>query len=112
MDVPIVAIGVGTRQGRPIPEGVSFWGEQVYKKDQSGNTVISRLDERALQKIAEITGGAFVHGDSLQGLASIDKALSGLTRTEMKGKGVVRRQELAPSLGAWAAGALLLSALI
>jgi hypothetical protein len=59
-----------------------------------------------------MTGGVFVQGDSSQELSTIDDALSGLTRTAMKGKGAVKRHELAPSLGAWAAGVLLLSCLI
>jgi Ca-activated chloride channel homolog len=112
MNVPIVTVGVGTRRGRPIPDGVSFWGEPVYKRNESGNVVVSRLDEKTLNKIADMTGGVFVQGDSPQELASVDEALSGLARTEIKGKGAVKRHEMAPSLGAWAAGALLLSCLI
>ena len=112
MNVPIVAVGVGTRRGRPIPDGVSFWGEPVYKKDPSGGIVVSRLDEKTLKQVADMTGGVFVQGDSSEELSSIDDALSGLARTEMKGKGAVKRHELAPSLGAWAAGALMLSCLL
>lgn len=112
MKVPIIAVGVGTRQGRSIPDGVSFWGEPAYKKDRAGNTVISRLDEQTLTKIAEMTDGVFVHGDTPEGLDSVEKALNGLEKTEMKGKGILRREELAPSLGGLAAGILLLSSLI
>lgn len=112
MGVPVVAVGIGTRQGSPIPDGVSFWGEPVYKKDQAGNVHISRLDEGTLKKIAQLTGGTYVQGDSPENLASIEGCLDRLQKTEMKGQGAMRRQELAPSLGAWSAGALLLSALI
>jgi|SRR5579872_5606953 len=110
--VPIVAVGIGTRQGRPIPDGASFWGEALYKRNRSGNVVVSHLDEQTLQKIGDATNGAFIHGDSSEGLDSIEKTLSGLQKTEMKGQGAVRREELAPSLGVFSAGALLLSALI
>ena len=110
--VPIVVVGVGTRQGRPIPEGASFWGEAVYKRDQSGNIRISRLDEKTLARIAKMTGGDVIHGDSPESLDSIGKTLQGLQQTSMKGKGATRRQELAPSLGVIAAGALLLCALL
>jgi Ca-activated chloride channel family protein len=112
MKVPIVAVGVGTRQGRPIPDGVSFWGEAVYKRDRSGNVRVSRLDEEALAKIADITGGRVVHGDSPENLSAIGKTLEGLKQTSLKGKGAVRRQELAPSLAAGAAAALLLCVLL
>ena len=110
--VPVVAVGIGTRQGRPIPDGASFWGEALYKKNRSGNIVVSHLDEQTLKKIADSTNGIFIHGDSESGLNSIEKTLDNLQRTEMKGKGAVRREELAPSLGIFSAGALLLSALI
>jgi Ca-activated chloride channel homolog len=110
--VPIIAVGMGTRQGRPIPDGVSFWGEPVYKKDGSGSIHISQLDEKTLEKIAEMTGGAFIHGDNEEGMASIQKALDGLQKTEMKGQGAMRRQELSPFLGKLAVAVLLLSFLI
>ena len=53
--VPVVAVGIGTRQGRPIPDGASFWGEALYKKNRSGNIVVSHLDEQTLKKIADST---------------------------------------------------------
>jgi Ca-activated chloride channel family protein len=111
-NIPILAVGIGTPQGSPIPDGVSFWGESVYKKDASGNVHISHLDEATLRKIAELSGGSFVQGDNEAGLASIGGVLDKLQKTEMKGQGAMRREELAPSLGAWSAGALLLSVLI
>jgi Ca-activated chloride channel family protein len=111
-NVPVVAVGIGTRQGRPIPDGASFWGEALYKKNRSGNIVISHLDEQTLKKIANSTNGMFIQGENENSLESIGKTLDGLQRTEMKGKGAVRREELAPSLGVFSAGALLLSALI
>lgn len=112
LKVPIVAVGIGTKQGNPIPDGVSFWGEEEYKTDQSGHVHISRLDEATLKNIADLTHGTFVQGDNTENLASIEGVLDNLQKTEMKGKGVMRRKELAPSLGAWSAGAILLSALI
>ncbi len=112
MKVPVVTVGIGTRQGSPIPDGVSFWGEAVYKTDRAGNVHISHLDEGTLKNIADLTGGTFVQGDNTENLASIEGALDGLRKTQMKGQGVMRRKELAPALGAWSAGALLLSVLI
>jgi len=110
--IPILAVGMGTRQGRPIPAGVSFWGEPVYKKDPSGNVHVSHLDEGTLQKMADMTEGVFIHGDTGEELASIRGALNKLEQSEMKGKGGMRRKELAPSLSLGAAAVILLSALI
>jgi Ca-activated chloride channel homolog len=110
--VPIVAVGIGTPQGKPIPAGASFWGEAMYKKNASGEVHISKLDEKTLQKVADLTGGVFISGSDSDNLGSIDGALSGLQKTEMKGQGAVRREELAPPLGWLAAGTLLLSAFL
>ncbi len=110
--VPIITVGMGTPQGKPIPDGVSFWGEPTFKKDASGEVHISQLDEKTLQKIAGTTGGLYVPGDSNEDLGAINAALENVQKTEMKGQGTVRREELAPSMGWMAAGTLLLSALL
>lgn len=110
--IPILSVGIGTRQGKPIPDGASFWGEALFKKDPAGNVHISHLDEGALRKIADLSGGVFVQGESNEALGSIQGELDNLQKTEMKGKGTMRRQELAPSLGAGSALALALSFLL
>ncbi len=58
-DVLIYTIGFGTAEGEPIPE-TNAAGEVIgYKKDQSGNVVLSQLDEKALQEIASIGSGRY-----------------------------------------------------
>ncbi len=53
--VRVYTIGIGSEAGAPIPEiGGGF------AKDQNGNVVLSRPDERALQALASETGGMFV----------------------------------------------------
>lgn len=44
-------LGVGTPEGAPIPSGTGF------VTDRSGNVVIARLDEAALQRVAQAGGG-------------------------------------------------------
>jgi Ca-activated chloride channel family protein len=112
MGVPIVAVGIGTPQGRPIPDGASFWGEALYKKNRSGEVHISKLDEKTLQKAASLSGGVFVAGDNNNNLGAIDSELDNLQKTEMKGQGAVRREEFAPALGWISAATILLSGLI
>lgn len=59
--IRIVTIGVGTAAGGPIPEkrnGVI----QSYKKDRSGETVITRLDEATLKEIASEANGRYIDG--------------------------------------------------
>lgn len=53
--VKIFAIGIGQETGVPIPDP-----EGGFKKDPRGEVAISKLDEKTLQEIALLTGGAYV----------------------------------------------------
>lgn len=59
------AIGVGTREGKPLelPEEETGAG-LVYKKDQDGNVVVSRLMEEALESLSRKTGGLYLRAES------------------------------------------------
>jgi Ca-activated chloride channel family protein len=57
--VKIYTIGFGDTEGQPIPETNSL-GEPVgYKKDRNGQVVLSKLDEKTLQLIAETGNGRY-----------------------------------------------------
>lgn len=53
--IKIFSIGVGDLQGAPIPDE-----NGGFKKDPSGNIILSKVDEKGLEKLAAITGGAYV----------------------------------------------------
>jgi Ca-activated chloride channel family protein len=53
-NIPVFTIGAGSVDGAPI-----VLSDGTIIKDQSGNTVISSLDESTLQRVAERTGGAY-----------------------------------------------------
>ncbi len=55
--VKIFVFGIGDPFGGPIPAGNDQGG---FKKDNSGNLVLSKLDEKTLQDIAMETGGGYV----------------------------------------------------
>ena len=58
--VRIYTIGVGSESGVPIPLQKS--GDNiVYKKDQNGNLVMTRLNPVILEKIALESGGKYFH---------------------------------------------------
>jgi Ca-activated chloride channel family protein len=56
--IKVHTIGVGSRDGAPIPIGQER-GRPVYLEDDKGNRIISRFDENNLNWIAESTGGKF-----------------------------------------------------
>jgi len=55
----IYTIGVGTEGGAPVIRPTNYGGE--YVRDPQGNIVSSKLDESRLRKVAEITGGFYLH---------------------------------------------------
>ncbi|RUA03168.1 MAG: hypothetical protein DSY89_01305 [Deltaproteobacteria bacterium] len=65
----IYTVGVGTRAGELIPDAKNRGN---FIKDESGNFIRSRLDEKTLKKIAELTGGMYVPLGSMgQGFTTI-----------------------------------------
>lgn len=57
--IPVLTVGVGTPNGEPIPVFDEQGRLAGYKKDRSGDVVLSRLDEDTLREIASITGGTY-----------------------------------------------------
>ncbi len=55
--VKIFAIGIGQESGAPIPDAEQGRG---FKKDSSGEVILSKFNEPLLQKIALQTGGTYV----------------------------------------------------
>lgn len=60
--IVVHTIGMGTPQGGPIP---IMRGKQVtgFRKDREGSTVITRLDEEMLRRIASAGGGSYVRAN-------------------------------------------------
>lgn len=78
--IPVMAVGVGTPGGKPIPVRDEKGGRTGYKKDRAGNVVLSRLDEATLREVAERTGGRYFPA-TLQG-REVDLILQDLSRIE------------------------------
>lgn len=58
--IPVHVIGVGSTQGTLIPEYKN--GQPAgYKKDQTGNPVLTKLNDDALKQIATAGGGKYIH---------------------------------------------------
>ena len=61
--ITIISIGVGSEKGGPIPlkrNGIV----QSYKKDKSGETVITRLNRENLETIAKNANGSYIDGSN------------------------------------------------
>ncbi len=87
--VMINTVGIGSQEGATITDPQT--GE--LKKDESGNIVVSKLDEETLKKIASVSHGIYHHLDnseeavaSVKGqLSKIEKSVSGdVSRMDFK----------------------------
>jgi len=58
----IHTIGIGSTEGVPVPQIIG--GKKEFLKDVDGNTVITKLDEEILKKIAVATGGNYVRASN------------------------------------------------
>jgi Ca-activated chloride channel homolog len=59
--IRIFTVGVGTKEGSEIPLDAA---RKEFVRDANGNVVRSRLDENRLRRIAEETGGFYIHLDT------------------------------------------------
>ncbi len=79
--IKVYVLGIGLPEGAPIP----MPGASGYMLDQSGNTVISKLNEQMCREIAEAGQGAYIYVDNS---SSAQTALSGyvdkLAKKEME----------------------------
>ena len=75
--IRITTIGVGTEEGAPIPE--YYFGQLMgYKSDIYGETVVSKLQTKALRTIASSTGGNYLEGNNLEN--TVDQLITELHR--------------------------------
>jgi len=104
MGVKLYAIGLGSPDGAPIPLFDSRGNQVGFKKDKSGNIVLTKLDEETLKQIASAGGGEYYRGSNYEDyLDKIYKELSQLDKTEFGVKKVTDYEDrfyyfLAPAI--------------
>ncbi len=87
-NLKIFTVGIGTPDGELIPMNDSLGNTMEYKKDGAGKTVVSRLDETALMKIAGRTGAAYLrYTGPDEAAVEIRKAIDSLDMEKTKGRG-------------------------
>jgi Ca-activated chloride channel family protein len=85
--VRIYTVGIGTPGGEPIPEFDDNGRQTGFKKDQSGQVVLSKLDEVTLQKIALATEGLYFRaGPAQMELDELFAELAKLEKKELEGR--------------------------
>jgi Ca-activated chloride channel family protein len=91
--VQVLTVGVGSESGEPIPL-FNRRGEFVdYKKDVTGETVITRMDRTGLTAIAEATGGEFFHQPRGVAMGQVVERIDRLQKSELESRVTVRYDE-------------------
>ncbi len=109
----VLAIGIGSDTGEPVPI-LNRNGEVAgYKKDEAGVTVISHLDRAGLTRIASATGGEFFTEPRGVAMAEVVKIIDTLQKSELESRVTMKYGEsyqpfLAVGLGFLVLGFLLL----
>jgi len=84
--IKIFTIGVGLEKGGPIPikrNGVV----QRYKKDNQGNTVITKLNKTTLKEIAEKANGVYIEGrNTAKVVEEVTTILQNMDKKEFEAK--------------------------
>jgi Ca-activated chloride channel family protein len=82
----VLAVGIGSDTGEPIPV-LNKNGDVVgYKKDESGVTVISRLDRAGLLGIASSTGGEFFTEPRGVAMEQVVRIIDSLQKSELESR--------------------------
>ena len=83
--IRIYTIGMGLPDGAPIPEYNQYGRMVGYKKDKNGNTIVTRLDEDMLRRIADAGAGMYVRANNSNvGLEKIYDDISKMDKTEIE----------------------------
>ena len=92
--IRVYTVGIGSKSGEPIPI-LDHEGHVVgYKKDEAGNTVLSRLDPKVLEQLAKITGGRYIHAtDGSIGMSKVIHDLDHLQKAEFESRMTTRFED-------------------
>jgi len=87
MGIFVHTIGMGSAEGGPIPIKNRYGSITSYQKDNSDNTVITKLNEEMLKEIAASGGGSYIRANSTQSsLNALFKEINKMEKKEIGSK--------------------------
>lgn len=90
--VKIYTIGIGNREGAPIPIGVQN-GKTVYAQNRDGSLQKTNLDEKTLKQIAQISGGAYFYAGDNVSLKKVFDQIQSLEKKEYEVETLISYEE-------------------
>ncbi|MBI4372692.1 MAG: VWA domain-containing protein [Candidatus Omnitrophica bacterium] len=90
----IYTIGIGTKEGAPIPLRSDRGKVSGYKKDRSGEIVITKLNEPLLARITKETGGLYFQASAGEReIEWIYQHMQNLEKGEFKQRQIIERED-------------------
>jgi len=87
LGIKIYALGIGSSSGELVPIVGDDGAETGTAKNKDHKPVVSRLDEKTLLTMTDMTGGAYFHATAASfGMAKIAKAMKDLKRAATKAR--------------------------
>lgn len=84
LGIRVFTIGMGLPEGAPIPL-ISNGNQTGFKKDREGKTVVTKLNEDMLRKIAAAGGGAYARANNATtGLSKIFEDINAIDKKEIE----------------------------
>jgi Ca-activated chloride channel family protein len=84
--IVVHTIGMGLPQGGPIPV-VNAYGQTDFRRDKSGQVIVTKLDEKMLQEIAAAGGGKYVRANNTEvGINSIFEEINQMEKSELESR--------------------------
>jgi Ca-activated chloride channel family protein len=108
----VLAVGLGSDEGEPIPILNKDGAVVGYRKDDEGRTVITHLDRAGLTRIAQATGGEFFHQPHGVAMGDVLKIIDSLQKSELESRLTMKYGEAFQPFVAAGIFFLLLGALI
>ncbi|HVE84788.1 MAG TPA: VWA domain-containing protein [Myxococcales bacterium] len=93
LGVKVYSLGIGSEQGEPIPVTGRNGEHLGFQKDEEGNTVLTRLDPRALRDIAEATGGELFYQPHGVAMTEVVQRIDQMQKSELESRISVRYDE-------------------
>lgn len=79
--IRVHVVGMGSLEGAPIPVG----GSSDFRKDKTGNVVITKLDETTCREIAAAGKGIYIRSDNANtALRVLSKEFDAMTKTDLE----------------------------
>jgi len=91
--IHLFAVGIGNEGGEPIPE-LNRDGDVVgYKKDSSGQTVMTRLDRPGLERLVRAGDGEVFHRPGGVAMSEVTRRMEQLKKSELESRLTIRYAE-------------------